>query len=127
MDPRHPPEKVHRGAELAFHLPGDFNCNATSKYGFLAEKSIPTPSTPVPTEFVCIQERSGFAVFHDLLTGQGVVAKIPSSWGPARSTRTAAPPPDGGRVERPASLLPPFNSADEALKAFQRLSSPSRS
>ena len=117
---------MRRGAELAFHLPDDFNEQAPSKYGSLDEKSIPAASAPALIEFVCIREHAGFGVFCDLQSGQGLIAKVPLSWGSARSSRLVAPCPDGG-IEKPASLLKPFDSADEALKIFQRLSSPSKS
>jgi len=57
---------MRRGAELAFHLPDDFNEQAPSKYGSLEEKSIPAASTTALTEFECIRESPGFGVFCDL-------------------------------------------------------------
>jgi hypothetical protein len=79
---------------------------------------------------ICIQEaRFGnlvFGVFHEKHDSSNndrwIIARVPLSWGPARSTRTVIPSPDGREVERPASVLRPFTSQEEALRAFERWS-----
>jgi hypothetical protein len=81
-------------------------------------------------DFVCIQESNfggqRFGVFREIHPISGnvrwIIAKVPASWKDARSTRMAPPPPDGNGVEKPASLLAPFITEDQALKLFERWS-----
>jgi hypothetical protein len=131
-----PPEKERRGLGRPSHFPGDFlNDQTLTKYKPARQKSILPASGPTLIHFVCIQENSSegqrFGVFHEIHAvasdDRWIVAKIPASWKTARSTQLAVPPPDGNRVEKPASLLRPFNSKDEALKTFERWSNHSPS
>jgi hypothetical protein len=80
------------------------------------------------TDFICIQEAAVggqvFGVFQQTHDSPGedrwLIARVPLSWRSARSSRTALPSPDGGGIEKPASLLKPFASKEEALKTFNR-------
>ena len=129
--PEHPPpEKMRRENGVGAPLPSDFINNPfTTKYEFLGKKSTPT----AVSDFECLAEIHGshpqIGLFRERQpdgTVLGVVAPIPASWGVARSTRSAVPPPDGGPIERPSSLLPRFSSVDEALQIFRTLTQSGR-
>jgi hypothetical protein len=125
---------MRREPGLPSQFLGDFINNATSKYGSPGKKSTSTASTPALIEFICIQEHGSddlrFGVFYerhpDADDDRWIIARIPASWGAARSTGLAKPSPDGNGAERPGGLLEPFDSADKALRIFKTLTQPGR-
>jgi hypothetical protein len=125
-EPDHPPpEKMRQEVELALHPPDDFTNNSPSgKYEPLEEKSTYASVEPAVGDFICVAETTPpIGVYHEISADgreKWTVDKVPNSWGRARSSRLVAPSPDGG-VERPHSLVKPFNSEAEALLTFKRM------
>ena len=129
--PEHPPppEEMRQGNGVGAPPPGDFEPEPLTKYGLLARNSTPTAVEPATVEFTCILEtpadsRPRIGVFlerHADGSEYWSVAPVPRSWKGARASRLVAPSPDGNPPEKPASLVRPFDSKNEALEVFKIL------
>ena len=98
MNPHPPPPEITRRENgVGAPLSGDFtNTSTSTKYELLKEKSTQPAAEPAVSNFTCIQEHGGFGIFREISADDPVrwkIAPVPKSWGPARSTRLAKPPP----------------------------------